>query len=153
MLMRFDPFRELDRLSDEAFAGRQRPTTMPLDAYREGDRFVLAIDLPGIDPAAVDITVEKNVLTISAERQWPRTEAQEWVVSERRQGRFARQLFLGDTLDTDAIEARYDAGVLWLQIPVAERAKARKVEVQVGEGAQPRSVETTSSEATAGHAA
>jgi len=152
MLMRFDPFRELDRLTDEAFAPRPRPTAMPLDAYREGDRFVLAIDLPGIDPAAVDITVEKNVLTISAERQWPRTEQQEWVVSERRQGRFTRQLFLGDTLDTDAIEARYDAGVLWLSIPVAERAKARKVEVQVGE-ALPRSVETTSTETTTEHAA
>ena len=133
MLMRFDPFRELDRLTDEAFAGtRSRTTPMPLDAYRDGDRFVIAVDLPGVDPSTIDVSVEKNVLTIQAERHTPRTEGQEWVVNERRQGTFTRQLFLGDTLDSDAIAARYDHGVLQLQIPIAEKAKPRSIEVAVG---------------------
>ena len=133
MLMRFDPFRELDRLTDEAFAGtRSRTTPMPLDAYRDGDRFVIAVDLPGVDPSTIDVSVEKNVLTIQAERYTPRTDGQEWVVNERRQGTFTRQLFLGDTLDSDAIAARYDHGVLQLQIPIAEKAKPRSIEVAVG---------------------
>jgi HSP20 family protein len=142
MLMRFDPFREFDRLTDEAFAAtRTKAAAMPIDAYREGDRFFLAVDLPGVDPSSVDVTVEKNVLTIRAERHWPRTESQEWVINERGQGTFTRQLFLGETLDTEAIEARSEHGVLWLQIPVAEKAKPRKVAVTVGEGG-PKSVET-----------
>ena len=133
MLMRFDPFRELDRLTDEALAGtRSRTTPMPLDAYRDGDRFVIAVDLPGVDPSTIDVSVEKNVLTIHAERHTPRTDGQEWVVNERRQGTFTRQLFLGDTLDSDAIAARYDHGVLQLQIPIAEKAKPRSIEVAVG---------------------
>ena len=145
MLMRFDPFRELDRLTDEAFAGtRSRTTPMPLDAYRDGDKFVIAVDLPGIDPSSIDVSVEKNVLSINAERHTNRTDRQEWVVNERRQGTFTRQLFLGDTLDTDAIEARSEHGVLFLQIPIAEKAKPRKVEVNVGEGARPQAVEATS---------
>jgi HSP20 family protein len=145
MLMRFDPFRELDRLTDEAFAGtRSRTSPMPLDAYRDGERFVIAVDLPGVDPSSIDVSVEKNVLTIHAERRTARTDQQEWVVNERRQGTFTRQLFLGDTLDSDAIEARYEHGVLVLHIPIAEKAKPRKVEVNVGEGARPQAVEATS---------
>ena len=135
MLMRFDPFRELDRLTDEAFAAsRSRTTPMPLDAYRDGERFFVTIDLPGVDPASIDVSVEKNVLTVSAERRIARNEGQEWVVAERRPGTFTRQLFLGDTLDTDAIAARYEHGVLTLEIPVAEKAKPRKVQVSVGDG-------------------
>lgn len=133
MLMRFDPFRELDRLTDEALAGtRSRTTPMPLDAYRDGDRFVLAVDLPGVDPSTIDVSVEKNVLTITAERHTPRADGQEWVVNERRQGTFTRQLFLGDTLDADHIAARYEHGVLRLEIPIAEKAKPRSIEVRVG---------------------
>jgi HSP20 family protein len=154
MLMRFDPFRELDRLADETFAPtRSRTSPMPLDAYRDGDRFVVAIDLPGVDPSTIDVDVEKNVLTVHAHRTVDRREGQEWVVAERRQGEFTRQLFLGDTLDTDAIAARYEHGVLILEIPVAERAKPRKVEVQLGagagSGARPEAVETTSSDTSA----
>jgi HSP20 family protein len=145
MLMRFDPFRELDRLTDEAFAAtRSRTTPMPLDAYRDGDRFFVTIDLPGVDPDSIDVSVEKNVLTVSAERRIVRGEGQEWVVAERRPGTFTRQLFLGDTLDTDAIAARYDHGVLTLEIPVAEKAKPRKVEVNVGEAPRPQAVQATS---------
>jgi HSP20 family protein len=150
MLMRFDPFRELDRLAEEAVAPtRSRTSPMPLDAYRDGDRFVLAIDLPGVDPGTIDIDIERNVLTIHAQRSLTRTDGQEWVVAERRQGTFTRQLFLGDTLDTDAIAARYEHGVLTLEIPVAERAKPRKVTVHVGEGDRPHAVDATSVESSA----
>ena len=139
MLMRFDPFRELDRLTDEAFAAtRSRTTPMPLDAYRDGERFFVTIDLPGVDPDSIDVSVEKNVLTVSAERRIVRGEGQEWVVAERRPGTFTRQLFLGDTLDTDAIAARYEQGVLFHEIPVAERAKPRKIEVTVGDASADR---------------
>lgn len=150
MLMRFDPFRELDRLTDEAVAAtRSRPSSMPLDAYREGDRFHVAIDLPGVDPTSIDVDIEKHVLTVRAERPRVRAEGQEWVVNERRPGTFTRQLFLGDTLDVDAIAARYEHGVLTLEIPVAEKAKPRKVEVRVGEGGRPHAVDTASRESAA----
>jgi HSP20 family protein len=150
MLMRFDPFRELDRLAEEALAPtRGRTSPMPLDAYRDGDRFFVAVDLPGVDPSSIDIDVEKNVLTIHATRSTPRREGQEWVVAERRQGEFTRQLFLGDTLDSDHIAARYEHGVLTLEIPVAEKAKPRKVEVTVGAGAGPEAVDAASVDTTA----
>src|SRR3546814_1826015 len=110
MLMRFDPFRELDRLVPPS-QGFRAPA-MPLDAYRDGDRFVIHVDLPGVDPDSVDLTVEKNVLTVSAERRWERGDNQQVLVSERPQGSFSRQLFLGEGLDTDRIEAGYDHGVL-----------------------------------------
>jgi HSP20 family protein len=131
MLLRFDPFRELDRLSEETLGQRQRSAIVPLDAYRQGDRFFVRVDLPGVDPASIDLTVEKNVLTLRAERPFERTEGQEWVLAERAHGSFSRQLFLGDTLDASAMSARYEHGVLFLEIPVAERAKPRKIEVAV----------------------
>lgn len=131
MLLRFDPFRELDRLTS---AGTWRPPALPMDAYRRGDHFVVHFDLPGIDPASVELTVEKNVLTVRAERSWARQEGDEWLVAERPEGTFSRQLFLGETLDADHIEAGYDAGVLTVRIPVAEAAKPRKVEIGVGGG-------------------
>ena len=136
MLMRWDPFRELDRLSDQAWAGlKSRQAVMPMDAYRRGDEFVVHFDLPGVDAASIDLTVEKNVLTVSAERTWHRSEGDEIVVSERPQGSFSRQLFLGEGLDPDGVSADYDHGVLTVTIPVAEKAKPRKVEVGVGAGA------------------
>ena len=131
MLMRFDPFAELDRLSRESFG--RRPAVMPMDAYRSGERFVVRFDLPGVDPASIDLTVEKNVLTVHAERAWTPAEGEEVVVTERPQGTFTRQLFLGETLDSEHIEAHYDHGVLTLTVPVAERARPRKVEVSTGE--------------------
>jgi HSP20 family protein len=132
MLMRFDPLRELDRLFQQGGAARE--PAMPMDAYRRGDRFIVHFDLPGVDPASIDLTVEKNVLTVRAERKWPRQEDDEVVVSERPQGTFTRQLFLGESLDAEHIEARYDNGVLTLSIPVAEQAKPRKVAITSSPG-------------------
>ena len=128
MLMRFDPFRELDRLAEQTWGGNRQPT-MPMDAYRRGDHFVVHFDLPGVDPSSIDLTVEKNVLTVSAERHWEPEEGNQVVVAERPQGSFSRQLFLGEGLDPDGIEATYDGGVLTVQVPVAEQAKPRKVQV------------------------
>ncbi|MDP9452498.1 MAG: Hsp20/alpha crystallin family protein [Actinomycetota bacterium] len=142
MLMRFDPFRELDRLVQNVPGAR--PAPMPMDAYREGDRFVVHFDLPGVDPASIDLTVEKNVLTVSAERTWQRQEGQEVVVAERPQGRSSRQLFLGEGLDPEGIDARYDNGVLTVTVPVAEQAKPRKVEVTSGDG-RAQAIETGTS--------
>jgi HSP20 family protein len=132
MLMRFDPFRELDRLADEV-AGGARRAVMPMDAYRQGDRFLVEFDLPGVDGSSIELTVEKNVLTVSAERAWRRDENTEVIASERPHGHFTRQLFLGESLNTDAIEARYADGVLRLAIPVAESAKPRKIEIEAGD--------------------
>ena len=130
MLMRFDPFRELDRLTQGSWAN-SRPV-MPMDAYRRNGDFVVHFDLPGVDPSSIDLTVEKNVLTVTAERHFARREGDEITVSERPQGRFNRQLFLGESLDSEHIAANYDQGVLTLHIPVAERAKPRKVEISAG---------------------
>ena len=127
MLMRFDPFRELDRVIQQSGAARE--PAMPMDAYRSGDRFIVHFDLPGVDPSSIDLTVEKNVLTVRAERKWQKQEDTEVVVNERPQGTFSRQLFLGEGLDAERIEATYDNGVLTLSIPVAEQAKPRKVEI------------------------
>ncbi|MBV8385936.1 MAG: Hsp20/alpha crystallin family protein [Acidimicrobiia bacterium] len=129
MLMRTDPFRELDRFAQQALGTRMRPAVMPMDAYREDDHFVVHFDLPGVDTSSIDLTVEKNVLTVSAEWQWQANDSQEVVASERPQGRFSRQLFLGEGLDTERVEATYDNGVLSVTIPVAEKAKPRKVQI------------------------
>ena len=136
MLMRTDPFRDLDRLTQQALGTRLRPTAMPMDAYREGDHFIIHFDVPGVDASSVDLTVEKNVLTVSAERQWQPGENQEVVAAERPQGNFSRQLFLGENLDAEKVEARYENGVLTVTIPVAERAKPRKVEIASGDSAK-----------------
>ncbi|HEY4459364.1 MAG TPA: Hsp20/alpha crystallin family protein [Pseudonocardiaceae bacterium] len=136
MLMRTDPFRELDRLTQQFFGvhGTQsRPAVMPMDAFRDGEEFVVRFDLPGVSPDSIDLDVERNVLTVKAERTSDGTELQ---VAERPKGVFSRQLFLGDTLDTDRIEANYDQGVLTLRIPVAAQAKSRKIAVTAGAGAQ-----------------
>ena len=132
MVMRFDPFRELDRLTDSVLNTTNRRSTasaMPIDAYRSGDRFLVHFDLPGVDPSTVDLTVEKNVLTVRAERSPNWGSDAELIVSERPQGTFSRQLFLAETLDTGKVEATYDAGVLTVSIPVAEQAKPRRVEI------------------------
>ena len=132
MLMRFDPFAELDRLSRESLGSRR--SVMPMDAYRHGDHFVVRFDLPGANPDSVDLTVEKNVLTVRAERGWAPEQGDEVLVAERPQGTFSRQLFLGETLDAERIEARYEQGVLTLTIPVAEKAKPRKVAITHSDG-------------------
>ena len=140
MLVRFDPFRDFDRMTEEAF----RPTRvsrMPMDAYRRGDVFVVDFDLPGVDPDTIDLTVEQNTLTVTGERAWPRAEGDEVLIVERPQGTFSRQLLLGDSLDTDRIAARYDRGVLTITLPVAEQSKARKVEI--AHGSEPQVIEAT----------
>jgi HSP20 family protein len=146
MLMRFDPFRELDRLTQQPWGSTSRSPVMPMDAYRDGDHFVVHFDLPGVDPSSIDLTVEKNVLTVTAERTWTKGEGQDVLVSERQQGKFSRQLFLGESLDADRIEATYDNGVLTLTVPVAEQAKPRKVEITSG-GGKAKAIETSSTAA------
>ncbi len=147
MLMRFDPFRELDRLGNQmSGANRQWPSVLPMDAYRRGESFVVHFDLPGADPQSLELTVERNVLTVKAERSWARHEEDEVLISERPQGVFTRQLFLGESLDSDAIEANYENGVLTLNIPVAEQAKPRRVSIS-SSGGGPTAVEANSSAA------
>jgi HSP20 family protein len=136
MLMRTDPFRELDRLTQQLLGTSgtwSRPAAMPMDAYREGDEYVIALDLPGVSPDAIDIDVERNMLTVKAERR-PSTKADtvQMELSERPLGVFSRQVMLADTLDVEHIKADYEAGVLTLRIPIAERAKPRKISISAG---------------------
>jgi len=137
MVMRFDPFRDpLEEVLRSAAEGRA-PRTILMDAYRHGDHFVIHFDVPGVAPDSIELTAERNVLTVRGERNWPEDAATEVVVNERLQGTFSRQVFLGEGLDTERIEATCDMGVLTVKIPVAERAKARRVQVsERGEGAQ-----------------
>ena len=130
MLMRTDPFRELDRLTQQVFGTAARPAAMPMDAWQEDGEFVVAFDLPGVSPDTVDLNVEKNVLTVHAERRDPTQPNVELVVGERPRGVFSRQVILGETLDTDNIKANYEMGVLTLRIPVTEKAKPRKIEIE-----------------------
>ena len=145
MLMRFDPFRELDRLTQQAAGGNTRSPVMAMDAYRQGDSFIVHFDLPGVDQSSIELTIEKNVLTVTAQRAWKAREDQEVVVSERPQGTFSRQLFLGEGLDPDHITASYDAGVLTVTSPVAQQATPRRVEV-TGKGGATTTIDAASSE-------
>ena len=131
MLMRTDPFRELDRFTQQVLGTQgtlARPSAMPIDAWRDGDTFFVELDLPGVSPESIDLDVERNVVTVRAERP-ARNDNVEMLASERPRGVFSRQLVVGDTLDTDKITANYDAGVLRLQIPVAEKSKPRKINI------------------------
>jgi len=134
MLMRFDPFRELDRLTDGT-VGNRRSALMGMDAYRQGDHVTVHFDLPGVDPDSIDVTVEKNQLTVRAERVWEPADDMQVIASERPQGTFSRSLFMGENLDLDNIEAGYDNGVLTLTVPVADQAKPRKISVGKGQAA------------------
>lgn len=137
-----DPFRDLDRLAGQllgAVGTTSRPAAMPMDAWREGDRLVVEFDLPGVAQDSIDVDVERNVVTVRAERL-ARNGDWQMLASERSRGAFSRQLVLGDNLDLDRLEATYDAGVLRLVVPVAERAKPRKVAVGAPE-AQPAALE------------
>jgi HSP20 family protein len=145
MLMRTDSGRDFDRLTQELFGARTRPQVMSMDAYREGDRFVVHFDLPGVDPDSIDLTVERSVLAVSAQRQWDISDDQQVVISERPQGTFSRELFLGEGLDHDSVEASYRNGVLTIMIPVAEQAKPRKIQISGGD-AKAEAIETGSSE-------
>jgi HSP20 family protein len=135
MLVRSDPFRQFDRLAEQVFGTVARPAAMPMDAWRDGNEFVVEFDLPGIDPTSIDLDVERNVLTVRAERRAPTGPEVELVASERPRGVFSRQVILGDALDTGGITAGYNSGVLRLTIPVAEQAKPRKIAVSTDEHA------------------
>src|SRR3954464_4168128 len=160
MLTAYDPFtpasaafRALDQLLGRSGSMTARALSgMPMDAYRVGDNFVAHFDLPGVDPGSIDLSVEGNVLTVSAERSVPQLEDAEWTIAERPFGSYSRQLVLGRALDTDRLEASYHDGVLTVSIPVAEKARARKitvtradtpaaVEAHTIEGDQPAAVE------------
>ena len=129
MLMRTDPFRELDRLTQQVFGTAARPAAMPMDAWQEDGEFVVAFDLPGVNVDSVDLDIERNVLTVKAERRDPTQPNVELIAAERPRGVFSRQLILGDTLDTEKVKAQYADGVLTLRIPVLEKAKPRKIEI------------------------
>ena len=131
----FDPFREMDRLASQLFGSSttaRGPRWMPMDLYRVEDHFVVAVDLPGVDPGSIDLNVDGNTLTIRAERSVRSDEGAQWLAQERPAGSFMRQLNLGDGLDVERIQASYDAGVLTVTIPVAERAKPRRITVEAG---------------------
>ena len=135
MLIRTDPFRDLDRLAEQMLGAATRPSMMPMDAWQDGDEYVVELDLPGVDPDHIDLDVERNVVTIRAERP----ERQQLMIGERPHGSFRRQLVLGDALDAGKIRAGYDSGVLVLRIPVHERSKPRRIEVASG-GGLPKSI-------------
>lgn len=133
MLMRTDPFRELDRIAQQVLGTAARPAGMPMDAWRDGDIFQVEFDLPGVKPDSIDLDVERNVVTVRAQR--PALDgAKEMLAAERPRGVFSRQLVLGENLDTEHIQASYDNGVLSLRIPVAEKAKPRRISIQSNAG-------------------
>lgn len=134
MLMRFEPFRAFDRMAEE-LQGAGRARQIPVDAYRRGDEFKVYLDLPGVHPDSIDLTVEADVLTVRATRTWTPAEGDQLQISERPQGEFSRQLLLGESLDREHIAATYEDGVLTITIPVVEQAKPRKVEVTHAVGA------------------
>jgi HSP20 family protein len=144
-ILRFDPFQEFDRLTRQMLASGRVPRSMPMEAYRRGDQFFIHLDLPGVGPDDVQLTVERNVVVVRAERRPFWQEGDEVLVDETPQGTFSRQLFLGDNLDAGRLEASFDQGILTLTIPVAEQAKPRRIQVSAQSGG-PQQVEAASSE-------
>ncbi|MFN8050650.1 MAG: Hsp20 family protein [Acidimicrobiales bacterium] len=142
--MRTDPFRDLDRLTQQLMGTTARPSAMAMDAWRDGEEFVVELDLPGVSADSIDIDVERNVLTVRAERPQPDGQ-HEYVAAERPRGVFSRQIILGDTLDTEHVRAGYDAGVLVLRIPISERAKPRKISIATAP-TQPSALDAASTE-------
>lgn len=136
MLMRFDPFREIDRMASQLMSESRTPRAMPMDAYRQDDALHVHFDLPGIDPDSIELTVEKNVLTVTAQRLPTSDEPDELIVNERPQGVFSRQVFLGEGLNTDDLQADYANGVLHVRVPVTESAKPRRIPIAIGDGGQ-----------------
>nr|WP_026127754.1 MULTISPECIES: Hsp20 family protein [Nocardiopsis] len=139
MLMRTDPFQEFDRITQRLLGDAIHPVVMPIDAYREGDEFVVHFDLPGVRADSIDLEIERNVLTCKAERRLTVPEGSDAVVAERPSGKFSRQLYLGEELDTDHLSAEYADGVLTVTIPVAERAKPRRISI-TGGGSRKREI-------------
>jgi HSP20 family protein len=154
MVMRFDPFRDIDRLTQQLTgAMRYQATPIPMDAYRRGGTVWVHFDLPGADPSSIDIQVEQNALTVRAERFFEERDGDEVLVRERHEGAFSRQLFLGQHLDLERIQANYDGGVLTLSIPVAETAKPRRIEIRSsGPETQPRAIDVQGEQDASGSA-
>ncbi len=151
MLIRFDPFREVDRLMGQlAAAPAQALRSFPMDAFRRGEQVIVQLDLPGVDPGSIDVTSERNVVSIRAERRFERQEGDDVLVAERPHGTFARQLSLGENFDAEALQASYDQGVLTITVPIAQQAKPRRIEVSAG--GQPQTIEGTGTEARTGSA-
>jgi len=142
MLMRFETLREYDRITEEMLSHR-RARPIPVDAYRRGDDFMVLLDLPGVDPGSIEMTVEKDVLAVKATRTWVPAEGDQIQITERAQGDFSRHLFLGESLDRENITATYENGVLTATIPVAEKAKPRKIEIIAAGGKLPALAATT----------
>lgn len=130
-----EPFREFDRLATDLLRGGTS-RSVPMDAYRRGDEIFVHLDLPGVDPGSIDLTVERNVLNVTARRAFDRSEIDQVILAERPQGVFQRQIFLGDGLDIDELQADYDGGVLLLRIPVHEAARPRRIPIAVGDGSR-----------------
>jgi HSP20 family protein len=149
MLVRFDPFRDFDRLTEQfdQMWRRSASASVPMDAYRHGNEVILHLDLPGVDPDAIDLTVERDTLTITATRDWERKEDDELLAGERPHGNFTRRILLGESLDTARLEANYDRGVLTVTLPVAEQAQPRKIAVGGGRGGQ-TAIEAEAAEST-----
>lgn len=143
MLLRFDPFREIDRAFTQARQWQR--SSFPMDAYRHGDTIVVQLDLPGVDPASIDLEYERNILTVAAERSWTPVDGDEVIANERTHGAFRRQLMLGDGLDGGQMHASYEHGVLTLTIPVAAKAKPRKITVEPGNRSTPIEATTSNS--------
>jgi len=148
MLLRFDPLRDFDRLTQQMLSDRRLAGAMPMDVYRSGDHYVLHFDLPGIDPNSVELSVEDNTLTVRAVREARTAEGVEYLVAERPNGQFTRQLVLGNGLDLTKISATFEAGVLTVSIPVAETAKPRRIHIEGGSD-KPTVIEGESREQTA----
>ncbi len=147
MLMRFDPFREIDRFAEQVDqALRRTASSVPMDAVRHGDQVFINFDLPGVDPDSIDLTVERDVLTLKASRRFQRNEGDEVLANERPQGTYTRRVLLGDSLDTGRLEAAYDHGVLSITIPVAEQAQPRKIAVGGAGNTAPTAIEAESVE-------
>lgn len=145
-LIRFDPFREFDRMFDQAVNQARQPS-FPMDAYRHGDTIVVHFDLPGVEPSSIDIEFERQALTVSAERSWRPTEGEQLLAAERVHGKFQRQILLGEGLDTERLKANYEHGVLTVTIPVAEKAKPRKIDVEIS-GSEQKSIDAASEPVT-----
>jgi HSP20 family protein len=144
-LMHFDPFRDLERLTEQAFGYGRGPRALPMEALRRGDGFLIALDVPGVQPSDVDVSVERNVVTVRAHREPLHNHGDELIVDERPTGDFSRQLFLGENLDAGELTAEFSNGVLLLRIPVAEASKPRKVEI-ASRGGDSRTIKTGSAE-------
>jgi len=130
----FDVLSQFDRLASSVFDTARAPRLMPVDLFREGDQYVLSADLPGIDPSTVDLDVDGQLLTIRAERFASANENAKWLVHERPYGAYMRQFTLGDGVDVEGITANYEHGVLSVIVPMAERAKPRKIQVEAKAG-------------------